>query len=112
MFVKTFQNNVLYFGDPPFQLKWAKSGLIVVENESKLLLAIAVIHDSAPIAEKTLLDGILLEVSGIWTIEKGNESLLSHRPPSNFPSLALMSKSKKLALYLSVFSLLISKSSG
>ena len=51
------------------------SGLIAVENDSGLLLAPAMLHDSAPMAEKTVLAGTFLDLSGILTIEKGNESL-------------------------------------
>ena len=58
----------------------AISGLIAVENDSGLLLALAILNDSAPMAEETILDGTLLDFSGILTIEKGNESLLSKRP--------------------------------
>ena len=52
-----------------------------------------------------MFDGILLDLSGILTIAEVNESLLLKRPTSNFPSLFLMSKSKKLASYSSIFSL-------
>ena len=52
-----------------------------------------------------MFDGTLLDLSGILTIAEGNESLLLKRPTSNFPSLFLMSKSKKLASYSSIFSL-------
>ena len=89
-----------------------KSGLIGVENDSGLLLALAILNDSAPMAEKTILHGTLLDLSGILTIEKRNESLLSKRPKRNFPFFYLMFKSKKLASYLSVFSLSTCNSSG
>ena len=39
----------------------AISGLIAVENNSGLLLALAVLNDSAPMTEWTELDGILLD---------------------------------------------------
>ena len=55
------------------------SGLITVENDLVLLLALAILNDSAPMADKTILDGTLLDLSGILTIEKGNESLLSNK---------------------------------
>ena len=51
-----------------------------MENDSGLLLALANLNDSAPMVEYTILDGILHDSSGILTIEKGNEFLLSKRP--------------------------------
>ena len=57
-----------------------------MENDSGLLLALANLNDSAPMAEYTTLDGILFDLSGILIIEKGNEFLLSKRPKWNFPS--------------------------
>ena len=51
-------------------------GLIAVENDLRLLIALAILNDSAPMEEKTVLDGTLLDSSGILTIKKGNESLL------------------------------------
>ena len=56
----------------------AISGLIV-ENDSGLLLALAILNNSAAMVGKTILDGTLLDLCGILTIEKGNESLLSKR---------------------------------
>ena len=58
----------------------AVSGLIAVENDSGLFLALAILNDSAPKAEYAILDGTLIDLSGVLTIEKGNESLLSKRP--------------------------------
>ena len=55
------------------------SGLIAVKNESGLLLALVILNDSAPIAEKTMLDCTQLDLSGILATEKGNESLLTKR---------------------------------
>ena len=66
--------------DTPCLLIWTISGLIAVENDSGLLLALAILNDSAPMAQETILDGTLLDLSVILTIEKGNESLLSKRP--------------------------------
>ena len=66
--------------DTPCLLIREISRLIVVENDSGLLLTLAILNDSAPLAEETILDGILLDLSGILTIVKGNESLLSKRP--------------------------------
>ena len=45
--------------------------LNAVENDSVLLLALAILEDSATIAEQTVLDGTLLDLSDILTIEKG-----------------------------------------
>ena len=58
----------------------AIGGLIAVEKDPALLLAPAILNDSAPIAEYTILNGTLLYLSGIMTIEKGNECLLSKWP--------------------------------
>ena len=66
--------------DTPCLLIREIRGLIAVENVSWLLLALAILNDSAPMAEKTILHGTLLDLSGILTIEKRNESLLSKRP--------------------------------
>ena len=41
-----------------------------MENESGLQLALAIFNDSAPIAENTMLDVALIDLSGILTIEK------------------------------------------
>ena len=65
----------------------ARSGLISVENDLGLLLALTTLKDSAPMTKQTVLDGTLLDLSGILTIKKGNESLLSKRPKGNFLSL-------------------------
>ena len=79
--LKNFRIELFIFPiDTPYLLIWAISGLIVLENDSGLLLALAILNDSVPMAEKTILDGTLLDLSGILTIEKGNESLLSKRP--------------------------------
>ena len=56
------------------------SGLIAVENDSGLLLALTILDDSTPMAEQTILDGTLFDLTGILTIEKGYKSLLSKRP--------------------------------
>ena len=56
------------------------SGLIAVENDSGLLLALTILDDSTPMAEQTILDGTLFYLTGILTIEKGYKSLLSKRP--------------------------------
>ena len=81
MFVKNFRIKLFIFPmDTPCLLIREISGLIVVENDSGLLLTLAILNDSAPLAEETILDGILLDLSGILTIVKGNESLLSKRP--------------------------------
>ena len=45
--------------------------LNAVEKDSVLLLALAILEDSATIAEQTVLDGTLLDLSDILTIEKG-----------------------------------------
>ena len=66
--------------DPPCLLIRAINGLIAVENDSVLLLAIAILNDSARMAEYTILNSTLLDLSGILTMEKGNEPLLSKRP--------------------------------
>ena len=65
--------------DTPCLLIREISGLIAVDNDLWLLLALAILNDSAPMAEKTILDGTLLDLSGILTIEKENKSLLSKR---------------------------------
>ena len=61
--------------DTPCLLMRAISGFIAVKNDSGLLLALAILDDSAPMAEYTLLDGTLFDLPGILTIKKGNESL-------------------------------------
>ena len=66
--------------DTPCLLIRTKSDLLAAENDSGLLLALASLNDSAPMAEYAILDGTLLDLSGILTIGKGNESLLSKRP--------------------------------
>ena len=50
--------------------------------------------------EEVVLDGTLIDLSGILTIQKGNESLLSKRPNQISQSFILMSKFKKIASYL------------
>ena len=85
--LKYFRIEVFIFPmDTPCLLIRAMSGLIAVENDSGLLLALVILSDSTPIVEQTILDDSLLDLSGIVTIEKGNESLLSKRPKLNFPS--------------------------
>ena len=52
MFVKKYQNKTVYFFNGyPLLLMRAISGLIVMENDSVLLLALAILNDSAPMAE-------------------------------------------------------------
>ena len=51
-----------------------------MKNESGLLLAPTVLNNSAPTAEKTMVDYTLLDLPGILTIEKGNESIIPKRP--------------------------------
>ena len=51
-----------------------------MKNESGLLLAPTVRNDSAPTAEKTMIDYTLLDLPVILTIEKGNESIIPKRP--------------------------------
>ena len=53
----------------------AISGFIAMKNDSGLLLALAVLDDTALMAEYTLLDGTLFDLPRILTIKKGNESL-------------------------------------
>ena len=66
--------------DTPCLLIRAISGLIAVENDSRLLLALAVLNDSSLIAEETIIDGsALLEVFGILKMKKRNKSCLSER---------------------------------
>ena len=68
---------------------------LILEDKWGLLLGLAILKDLAPIAELTLLNGTLLDLSDILTIEKQqNEYLLLKRPTWKFPSLILMSKSK------------------
>ena len=42
--------------------------------------ALPILKDSAPITKWTMWNGALLDLSGIITIVKGNESLSSNRP--------------------------------
>ena len=65
----------------------AINGLIAVKNDSGLLLALAVLNDLAKMAEKAILEGILLDLSGILTIEKGNQSLCQRDQNETFHSL-------------------------
>ena len=58
-------------------IQGTSSGLIAVDNELGLLLSLAILKDSVRIIEEIVLDGILLDMWGILTIEKGNKSLLS-----------------------------------
>ena len=51
-----------------------------MENDSGLLLVLAIPKDSAAMTGSTIADGTLLDLSGILTIEKGNVSVLSKRP--------------------------------
>ena len=55
--------------DTPSLLMQAISGFIAVENDSGLLLALAILNDSAPMAEYTLLNGTLFDLPGILTIK-------------------------------------------
>ena len=74
-----------------------------MENKSGLLLSQETFNDAPPIAEKTMLDGTLLDLTGILIIARANESLLSKRPTWKFLSFMLMSKSKNLTPWLSLF---------
>ena len=56
------------------------SGLTAVENDSGFSFPLAILNDSAPMAEQPVLDGTSLDLSGILTIEKGNQSFSSKRP--------------------------------
>ena len=58
-------------------IQGTSSGLSAVDNELGLLLSLAILKDSVRIIEEIVLDGILLDMWGILTIEKGNKSLLS-----------------------------------
>ena len=51
MFVKKFQNNIVFFFSGYPLLIRAMSGLIVVKNDSALLFAPEIFNDSAPMAE-------------------------------------------------------------
>ena len=66
--------------DTPCLLIQATSGLTAVENDQGFLIAPAILNDLAPMAEQTILDGVLLDLSGIQAIEKGKESLVLKRP--------------------------------
>ena len=63
--------------DTPCLLIRAISGSIAVENDSGLLLALAILNGSVPMAEKTKLDGTLIDLSCILTIENETEMELS-----------------------------------
>ena len=57
MFIKKNQIKLFIFPmDTPYLIIRAISGLIAVGNDSELLLALAILNDSAPIAEQTILD--------------------------------------------------------
>ena len=73
--------------ETPCLLIWAISGLIAVENDSGFLLALAILNDSAPMSEKTILDGTLLDLSDILAIEKGDESFLPKNQKETFHPL-------------------------
>ena len=45
-------------------------------NESELLFALTILNYSAAIAKKILIDCLLIDLSSILTIEKGNGSLI------------------------------------
>ena len=51
--------------DTPWLLTETISGLIAVENDLGLLLALEILNDSVAMAEQTILDSTLLEMSGI-----------------------------------------------
>ena len=65
--------------ETPCLLIWAVSGLITVKNESGLLLSQSILNYSARIAEKIILDCLSLDLTGILTIENGNQPLLSKK---------------------------------
>ena len=67
---------VYFLNGDPLPVHKSNSGLIAVENDSGLLLALVILDDSAPTAEETVLHGTLLDFSAILTIEKGNRSIL------------------------------------
>ena len=58
-----------------------------MENDAGLLLALAILIDSAPMAEKTILDGTLLDLSGVLAIEKGKEIFYQRDQNENFHPL-------------------------
>ena len=94
----------IFLMETPCLLIWAISGLITVKNESGLLLSQSVLNYSARIAEKIILDCLSLDLTGILTIENGNQPLLSKKETWNFPSPILISKSKKSSLiFVSIF---------
>ena len=66
--------------DTHCQFIQAMSGLIAVERDAGLLVALAFLNNSIAMVKSTKLDGTLLDWSGILIIGKGNESLLSKRP--------------------------------
>lgn len=66
--------------ETPCLLLQVISGLIPVENNLGLLLALTILEDSVPIGHKTKFDYTFFEFSGPVTLEKENESLLSKRP--------------------------------
>ena len=61
--------------ETPYLLIQAVSGLTGVGNKPGLLLALTIFDDSAPRAEKSMLDGLLLHFSKILTKEKREANL-------------------------------------
>ena len=76
-----------------FSIVFNNSGSIAVENQKGLSFAPSILKHFASIAEWIFLDGSLFDLSGIFTIENGNESLLTKKSTWNFPTLILISNS-------------------
>lgn len=62
-----------------FSIVFNNRGSIAVENQKGLSFAPSILKHFASIAELIFLDGSLFDLSGIFTIENGNESLLTKK---------------------------------
>ena len=78
LYYRTLNIDVLAYLDDHCLLIQAISGLIALENDSGLLIALEILNNSATMAQYTVREGTLLGFSGIVTMK--NESLLSKRP--------------------------------
>ena len=56
--------------DTPYWLMQAISGLISLKSDSGLLVGPVILNNPKPTTKKTILDGTLLDLSGILTTEK------------------------------------------
>ena len=96
MFVKNFQNQTVYFSNGyPLPSHMGNKWFNCCGEWFRVVTCSSNSRRFSTNGRINYTKWKLLDLSGILTVGKGNESLLSKRSKWNFPSFILMSKSKK-----------------